>query len=38
MSTIERISHHTTSDRPTWHGRLARRLAGPGWAQLADRA
>jgi uncharacterized membrane protein len=31
MSTIERISHHTTRDRPTRQGRLARRLAGPGW-------
>jgi hypothetical protein len=30
MSTIERISHHTTPDRPS-RQRLARRLAGPGW-------
>jgi uncharacterized membrane protein len=31
MSTIERISHHTTANRPRPQGRLARRLAGPGW-------
>jgi uncharacterized membrane protein len=31
MSTIERSRQHTAPDRPRPHGRLARRLAGPGW-------
>jgi uncharacterized membrane protein len=31
MDTVERISHGTTLDRPRPHGRIARRLAGPGW-------
>jgi uncharacterized membrane protein len=31
MSTIERSRQHTAPDRPRSHGRLARRLAGPGW-------
>ena len=31
MSAIGRISHHTNPDRPSRQGRLARRLAGPGW-------
>jgi uncharacterized membrane protein len=31
MSTVERISHRTAPDRPRSHGRLTRRLAGPGW-------
>jgi uncharacterized membrane protein len=34
MSTIERISHHTTPDRPSRQGPLARRLAGPGWVVM----
>jgi uncharacterized membrane protein len=33
MSTIERISHDTTPDRPRPQGR-ARRLAGPGWVVM----
>ena len=31
LSTVERSSHRTTPARPLPHGRLARRLAGPGW-------
>jgi hypothetical protein len=32
LSTVEQTSHDpTTPDRPLPHGRLARRLAGPGW-------
>ena len=31
MSTVERISQRTTPDRPRPRGRLAYRLAGPGW-------
>ena len=31
MSTVERTSHRTAPDRHRPQGRLARRLAGPGW-------
>jgi uncharacterized membrane protein len=31
MSTVELSRHRTTPDRPRLQGRLARRLAGPGW-------
>jgi uncharacterized membrane protein len=31
LSTFERTSHRSTPDRPRPQGRLARRLAGPGW-------
>jgi uncharacterized membrane protein len=31
LSIVERHSHRTTPDRPRPQGRLARRLAGPGW-------
>ena len=31
LSIVERSSHRTTPARPLPHGRLARRLAGPGW-------
>jgi uncharacterized membrane protein len=31
MSTVELSRHRTTPDRPGPQGRLARRLAGPGW-------
>jgi uncharacterized membrane protein len=31
LSTVERNSHGTTNNRPRPDGRLARRLAGPGW-------
>ena len=31
MSTVELSRHRTTPDRPRPQGRLARRLAGPGW-------
>src|SRR5687767_11330789 len=31
LSTVERNSHRTTPNRPRPQGRLARRLAGPGW-------
>ena len=31
LSTSERTSHRSTPDRPRPRGRLARRLAGPGW-------
>ncbi len=31
MSTVERTTYRTTPDRPRPQGRLARRLAGPGW-------
>jgi uncharacterized membrane protein len=31
MSTVERTSHPTASDRPRSQGRFARRLARPGW-------
>ena len=31
MSIIEHTNHRTSSDWPRAHGRLARRLAGPGW-------
>ena len=31
MSIVERISHRTTPDHRRPPGRLARRLAGPGW-------
>jgi hypothetical protein len=31
LSTSEPTSHRTTPDRPRPRGRLARRLAGPGW-------
>jgi uncharacterized membrane protein len=31
LSTVERTSRRSTPDRPRPRGRLARRLAGPGW-------
>jgi uncharacterized membrane protein len=31
LSTVERTSRRSTRDRPGPQGRLARRLAGPGW-------
>ena len=31
LSTVERSSHHATPNRARPQGRLARRLAGPGW-------
>ena len=31
MSTVELSRHRTTPERPRPQGRLARRLAGPGW-------
>jgi uncharacterized membrane protein len=31
LNTIERTSRRSTPDRPRPRGRLARRLAGPGW-------
>jgi uncharacterized membrane protein len=31
LSTSEHTGHHTTPDRTRPQGRLARRLAGPGW-------
>jgi uncharacterized membrane protein len=31
LSIVERNSHRTTPNRPRPQGRLARRLAGPGW-------
>jgi uncharacterized membrane protein len=31
LSTVERISRRTTPARPRPQGRVARRLAGPGW-------
>jgi uncharacterized membrane protein len=31
LSTVERSSRRTTANHPRPHGRLARRLAGPGW-------
>jgi uncharacterized membrane protein len=35
MSTVELSRHRTTPDRPRPQGRLARRLAGPGWVIMA---
>jgi uncharacterized membrane protein len=35
MSTIERTTYRTTPDHPRSQGRLARRLAGPGWVIMA---
>ncbi|MET0915108.1 MAG: DUF2306 domain-containing protein, partial [Jiangellaceae bacterium] len=35
MSTVELSRHRTTSERPRPQGRLARRLAGPGWVIMA---